>query len=131
MDDHTKNHSQFLIFSHLIFVCKYRKKLLALYGNETKKRVEEIGAKSDVSFEAMEVDQDHLHCLVKSEPRISPLAIVRRWKQESTIRLWQAHESELKRHDWSERTFWSDGYFCCTLGNASQEAIRHYSANQG
>ena len=30
----------------------------------------------------MEVDQDHMHCLVKSEPGISPLAIVRRLKQE-------------------------------------------------
>ncbi|MFL5626842.1 MAG: transposase [Ktedonobacteraceae bacterium] len=44
---------------------------------------------------------------------------------------WRAHESELKRHDWRARTFWSDGYFCCTLGNASQEAIRHSIAKQG
>ena len=131
MDDDTKNHAKFLILSHLIFVCKYRKKLLIRYGNEVKKLFEEIAASSDCSFEAMEVDQDHIHCLVKSEPRISPVAIVRKLKQESTFRLWKTYGAELKRHFWKEKTFWSDGYFCCTVGNASQETIRHYIESQG
>ncbi len=80
MDYDAKNHAKFLILSHLIFVCKYRKKAAILYGNETKKIFEEIAATPDFSFETMEADQDHIHCLVKSEPRISPLAIVRRLK---------------------------------------------------
>ena len=92
---------------------------------------EEISAKSDFVFEEMEVDQDHIHCLVKSEPGVSPLAIVRRLKQESTIRIWRTYETELKKHFWKERTFWSDGYFCCTIGNASQEVIRRYIESQG
>jgi putative transposase len=77
------------------------------------------------------VDQDHIHCEVASEARISPLAIVRKLKQESTIQLWQRHEKEVKKHFWKERTFWSDGYFCCTIGNASQETIRQDSESQG
>jgi len=96
-----------------------------------KKLFEEIAASSDFSFETMEVDQDHIHCLVKSEPRISPLASVRKLKQESTFRLWKTYETELKRHFWKEKTFWSDGYFCCTVGNASQETIRHSIESQG
>lgn len=131
MDDSAKNHAKFLILYHLIFVCKYRKKLLIRYGDETKRIFEDIATRSDFSFAAMEVDQDHIHCLVKSEPRLSPLAIVRRLKQESTVRLWRAHERELKRHFWKERTFWSDGYFCCTIGNASQETIKKYIESQG
>lgn len=63
MDYHSKNHAKFLILYHLIFVCKYRKSLLASF--------------------------------------------------------------------WKERTFWSDRYFCCSVGNASQEAIRQYIATQG
>src|SRR5712691_817559 len=98
MDYDTKNHAEFLILSHLIFVCKYRKSLLTRYGDETKRIFEVIATHSDFSFETMEVDPDHIHCLVKSEPRISPLAIVRRLKQESTIQLWRAHERELKKH---------------------------------
>jgi putative transposase len=107
-----------------LFACT-EKKLLILYSDETKKIFEGVAAKSDFSFETMEVDQDHIHRLVKSEPRISPLAIVSRLKQESSIQLWPLHERELKRH------FWSDGYFCCTVGNASQETIRNYIESQG
>jgi putative transposase len=153
MEYESKAHSKFLLLSHLIFVCKYRKKLssdprddayveaitsfpagntyLIRYGDETKRIVEDSATRSDFSFEAMEVGQDHIHYLVKSEPRLSPLAIVRRLKQESTVRLWRAHERELQRHFWKERTFWSDGYFCCTIGNASQETIRQYIESQG
>jgi putative transposase len=59
------------------------------------------------------------------------MAIVRTLKQASTIQLWQRHEKALKKHFWKERTFWSDGYFCCTIGNASQETIRQYIESQG
>jgi putative transposase len=59
------------------------------------------------------------------------LAIVRRLKQESTFQLWKSYEADLKQYFWKERTFWSDGYFCGTIGNASQEAIGHSIANQG
>jgi putative transposase len=77
------------------------------------------------------VDQDPIHCLVKSEPRLSPLAVVRKLKHESTIQLWQRHKQVLKKHFWKERTFWSNGYFCCTIGNASQETIRQSIESQG
>jgi len=46
-----------------------------------QKNFEEIAAKPHFSFEAIEVDQDHIHCLVKSEPKLSPLSIVRRLKR--------------------------------------------------
>ena len=104
MDYESTAHAKYLILYHLIFVCKYRKKLLVAYGQEVKQIFEEIATKSDFSFEALEVEQDHLHCLVKSNPRLSPLAIVRRLKQESTFRLWQRHEKELQRHFWKERS---------------------------
>lgn len=59
MDYQSKNHAKFLILYHLIFVCKYRKKLLIFYGNEVKRMFEEIAVHSDFSFVALEVDQDH------------------------------------------------------------------------
>ena len=130
MDYETNTHAKFLLLYHMIFVCKYRKKLLIRYGDETKRIFEDSATRSNFSFEVMEGDQDHIHCLVKSEPRISPLSMVRRLKQESTIQLWQAHERELRRHFWRERTFWSDGYFCCTIANASQETIRQSIESQ-
>lgn len=131
MESESTAHRKDLLLSHLIFVCKYRKKLLVVYGEEVKRIFEGIAAKSDCSFEALEVDHDHVHGLVKSQPHLSPLAIVRRWKQESTFQHRLRHEKELQTHFWKERTFWSDGYFCCTVGNANQETIRRYIEQQG
>lgn len=108
----SKTHARFLILDHLIFVRKYRKKLLVFYGDEVKRLFEEIATRSDFAFEALEVDQDHIHCLVKSEPRMSPLAIVRRLKQESTVQLWQRHEKALKKLFWKENTLAREVKIC-------------------
>ena len=78
MEYESTAHAKYLILYHLIFVCKYRKKLLVVYGEEMKQIFEEIAATSDFSFETLEVDQDHLHCLGIRKPVLSPVAIVRR-----------------------------------------------------
>ena len=126
----TKNHSKFLITYHVIFVVKYRKKLLDLYGDKIKNLVLEIAEQSDFVISELEVDRDHLHLMIESVPKLSPLQIVRRLKQESTVRLWKLYP-ELKKHFWNEKIFWSDGYFCCSIGNASIETVRKYIESQG
>ena len=115
---------------HIIFVVKYRKKLLKKYGDDIKQFVFEIAKKSDFDIREMEVDKDHIHLMISSIPKISPLQIVKRLKQETTIRIWKLHP-ELKQHFWKEKTFWSDGYFCCSIGNASIETVRKYIEEQG
>ena len=37
----------------------------------------------------MEMGKDHIHLLVKIKPTVSTLAIIRKLKQETTIRLWK------------------------------------------
>jgi putative transposase len=129
-DDKTLNHSKFLLIYHIIFVIKYRKKLLKKYGNEIKQFVFEIAKESDFDIQEMEVDKDHLHLMVTSVPKVSPLQIVRKLKQETTVRIWKQHP-ELKKRFWKEKTFWRDGYFCCSIGNASIETVRKTIEEQG
>lgn len=79
----------------------------------------------------MEVDNDHIHLLIDSVPNISATQIVRKLKQESTISVWKRFPKILSKHFWKERTFWTDGYFISTTGQASEETIRKYIENQG
>lgn len=44
---------------------------------------------SDFNIEVMETDKDHIHMMICSEPKLSPLQIVRRLKQMSTIAIWK------------------------------------------
>jgi len=37
----------------------------------------------------------------------------------------------LVQHFWKERTFWSDGYFACSIRNVSKEIIQKYIQTQG
>ena len=124
-----KNHSKFLLLYHFIFVIKYRKQIINSYPiKDIFKQIEE---KQNFKILKMETDKDHIHLLIETEPKISPLQIVKRLKQLSTIWLWKRFKETLKKEFWKEHTFWSDGYFVCSIGNISEKTIRKYIDEQG
>ena len=125
------NHSKYNIKYHLIFVCKYRKKLLIKYGEEIKQIMKDISYKYDFGILEIEVDKDHIHMMIESEPKLSPLMIVRVLKQQSTQIIYGRHRNELKKQFWKENTFWTDGYFCSSIGEVSSETLKRYIENQG
>ncbi len=128
----SKNHSKFLIKYHIILVCKYRKQLLVgAVEYDMKKIMRHISEMSDFDIEVMETDKDHLHLMVRSEPKLSPLQIVRRLKQMSTSAVWKKYGDFLRHNFYKEHTFWTDGYFVSSIGNVSQETIKKYIENQG
>ena len=127
----SKNHSKFILTYHIIFVCKYRKKLLINYREDVKQIMYDISKRYDSDIKEMEVDKDHIHMMISSVPKISPLQIVRVLKQQSTIQIWRRYASELKKQYWKENTFWTDGYFCSTIGEVSSKTLKHYIQNQG
>lgn len=128
----SKNHSKFLIKYHIILVCKYRKQLLVgAVEYDMKKIMRHISEMSDFDIEVMETDKDHLHMMVRSEPKLSPLQIVRRLKQMSISAVWKKYGDFLRHNFYKEQTFWTDGYFVSSIGNVSQETIKKYIENQG
>ena len=133
MDYVSRNHSKYLLMCHLIFVCKYRKKLLVRYDKEIKKLFYDIAEEKDLNIIEMEVDKDHIHTLVQYPPTKSILEIVRCFKQMSTYIIWRQNNNQiyLKKHFWKENTFWSDGYFACSIGNVSKEIIEKHIQEQG
>ena len=96
-----------------------------------KKIMRHISEMSDFDIEVMETDKDHLHMMVRSEPKLSPLQIVRRLKQMSTSAVWKKYRDFLRHNFYKEQTFWTDGYFVSSIGNVSQETIKKYIENQG
>jgi len=110
---------------------KYRKQLLiGCIGEFVKKSVLLISEQSDFEVEEIEVDKDHIHILLKISPRFSLGQHVRRIKQQTTRLLWTEF-TFLKKQFWLENTFWSDGYFVCSVGNASAEVLQKYIQEQG
>ena len=124
----TKNHSKFLLQYHFIFVVKYRKKIISKFP--IKNILLSIKGKN-FTIETLEIDKDHIHFLIRAEPKLSPLQVVRKLKQESTVILWKRYSKILEKHFWKERTFWSNGYFVSTIGNVSEQTLRKYIDEQG
>ena len=128
----TTNRAKHNLKVHLILVCKYRKRLLI--GNmkeEIKNIIYEIESKSDFNIIEMESDIDHIHIMLQHIPRISISSIINRIKSITTHRIWEKHSNYLQKQFWKEKTFWSDGYFVCSVGEASPKTIQNYIANQG
>ena len=93
--------------------------------------MQSIASNSDFEIEIFESDIDHIHFLIRYIPRLSVTSIVRKLKQESTVAIWKLQKNILSKNFWKEHTFWSDGYFVCSIGEASPETVRQYILSQG
>ena len=128
----SKNHSKFSIKYHIILSTKYRRKILrGKLKQDIKTIIINTSSRYDFKIDILESDEDHLHILVDSVPKLSPLTIVRILKQISTVDIWKLHPSKLKQYYWREKTLWADGYFVCSCGDASTETIKKYIESQG
>ena len=93
--------------------------------------VSDLDINENVDIEVMETDINHVHFLIRYIPRLSIAQIVRRLKQESTRQIWLLHPTILRKQYWYQHLLWSDGYFVCSIGEASPETVRQYILSQG
>jgi putative transposase len=91
------SHDKYLLQYHLIFVCKYRKKLLInqYIANDIKRLSREICFKHNVSIKYMEVDKDHIHYMIETRPNINLSDFVRTMKSYTTYHIWQKYSAYL------------------------------------
>lgn len=129
----SKNHSKYLLQYHLIFVCKYRKKLLSSnsISNDIKHLSKEICMRHNVNIAYMETDKDHIHYMIETEPNINLSNLVRTMKSYTTYHIWRKYHNYLSKCFWKEHTFWIDGYFICSVGNVSEKILKESIENQG
>ena len=45
-------------------------------------------------------------------------------KSYTTYYIWKRYPDYLRKHFWKEHTFWTDGYFVCSVGNVSEEMLK-------
>ena len=129
----SKNRHKYLLQYHIIFVCKYRKKLLVSrqISDDIKQFSYEICQRHSVIIRYMETDKDHIHYMIETEPTMSISKIVNLMKSYTTYHIWKRYPQYLRKQFWKEHTFWRDGYFACSVGNVSEEMLKKYIENQG
>lgn len=127
----TYNHAKVHIRYHLIFTTKFRRNCLDGIKEDLLEILKGIEKRSHFRLIHITIGADHIHLFVKSRPSISIEQIVRRLKQITTSEIWKKHEEYLRQFYWKRRKLWSNGYFCSTVGEMSEETVIKYISNQG
>ena len=130
MDQYMKNsHAVFDIKYHVIWVTKYRYKVLeGRIAYRTRELIRQGCEARKVTILQGSVGKDHIHLLLSCPPSMAPSKIMQYLKGRSS-RLLQDEFPELKKRYWGQH-LWARGYFCATVGTVTEEIIRNYIANQ-
>jgi len=123
----SNNNVVFSCSYHVVWVTKYRKKLL---GGEIESRLkaicEEVADECQFKIQEMECDRDHIHLLVDVDPQFGIHKAIKRMKGRSSRVLRQEFLVLRQRLP----TLWTNSYFVCTVGGAPMAVIKQYIETQ-
>ena len=125
----TNNHSVFLLNYHLVFVVKYRKKVINdAISNRLREIFENICVNYNIEVIEWNDDLDHIHILFKGHPKSELSKFINAYKSASS-RLIKKEFPEIKKQLWKEY-FWSRSFCLVTTGGAPLSVIKQYIENQ-
>jgi len=128
MDSSSLSHTKWKCQYHIVFIPKYRRKVL--YG-KIKTDVREILKKlckyRNVEIIEGAVCADHVHLCISIPPKLSVAEFMGYLKGKSALMIYDAHPDQGSK--WN-RTFWARGYYVATVGNITEEAIKKYIQEQ-
>lgn len=125
---HTSSSVSVLIY-HLVWVTKYRNKAL---DKETRKlldqKIRDICQENSCQVEALTVMPNHVHLEVVMPPWLSVTVLIKKLK--GTTARWLFKVKPELREQFYHHHLWSPSYFARTVGNCSEETIKHYVETQ-
>ena len=120
-------HSVSDLKSHLVFVTKYRQKVLTEEGLELiEKSFNEVSKTMGFSILEFNGEEDHIHLLIQYPPKLSISGIVNSLKGVSSRKYGQANLQKPK----NRKSLWSPSYFASSVGGANLETLKTYIQNQ-
>ena len=128
MDDQSLAHSRYNCTYHIVFIPKYRRKVM--FGElrvEIGRILGEVCRMEGVTIIKAATLPDHVHMYVSIPPKESVAKTIGRIKGKSTLMLFDRHPEYRQKYD---RHFWARGYYCETIGNVNEETIKKYIAEQ-
>ena len=105
-------HSVYNVSYHITWIPKYRKKILEGPIKESlKMHLLQKAHEINISIEAFEIMDDHVHLFIKANPNIKISYIVKHLKGYSSYKLRNEYPY-LKRY----KSLWTHSYYCETIG---------------
>lgn len=122
-------HAAYCLHVHIVFVTKYRRRILGELHLEAFRRAAERVC-SDFEAELVECDgeADHIHMLITYPPKVQISRLVNSLKAVTSRRL--RNEFADLRGAYSKPILWSRSYFAGSCGGAPLEVIADYVRHQ-
>ena len=115
---------------HFVWIPKYRHKVfIEPYRGKLKDIIQKIGYDYNIEIVELEIPVDHIHMVVRSEPKVSPSQIMQIIKSISARKFFSLCPEIKKKYFWGGK-LWTQSYFVETIGNANENTIRAYVQNQ-
>jgi putative transposase len=115
---------------HFVWIPKYRHKIFVEpYRGSLKEILYKIGYDYNVDIVELEIPVDHIHMVVKSEPKRCPSEIMQIMKSISARNFFKVYPDIKKKYFWGGK-LWTQSFFVETIGNANDKTIREYVRNQ-
>ena len=128
MDSKSLSHSKWKCQYHIVFIPKYRKKVLYGQVRQDVREIINILCKyKGVEIISGAVCSDHVHLSVSIPPKISISNFMGYLKGKSTLMIYDRHPQLQNKWD---KAFWARGYYVATIGNVTEEAIKKYIEEQ-
>ena len=122
-------HSAYNLHVHLVFITKYRKKVLAdNHRQYFKEVVAEICKDFGAELKECNGEADHVHMLIQYPPTVQLSKMVNNLKSVTSRRM-RANFIDL-RAAYNKPVLWSRSYFAGSCGGAPLEIIKQYIQNQ-
>jgi putative transposase len=123
------SHNLFLLHVHVVWITKYRKKVLTgEVSLALREELKKICKSETVEIIRGHVSSDYVHLFLSYPPKICLSKLVQRLKGASAHKLLMQFQS-LQKQYWG-RHLWARGYFCCSSGNITDEMIMKYIEDQ-
>ncbi len=128
MDNTSLSHSKYNCTYHIVFIPKYRRKVM--FGN-LRKEIGEILGKV-CKMEGVKIIKaatlpDHVHMYVSIPPKECVSKKVGRIKGKSALMIFDRHPEYREKYN---RHFWARGYYVETVGNVNEATIIKYIQEQ-
>jgi len=130
MENYRKgSHSVYDLKYHIVWITKYRKKVLVGSVSErVRELIRQICKSNEIEILKGHVSKDHIHLLVSVPPQLSVSKVVQYLKGKTSIKLLQEYK-HLQKEFWG-RHVWARGYFAASSGNITDEMIMEYINKQ-
>lgn len=129
MDVRKGRHCVSNLHAHLVFVTKYRYKVIEPYMHENLEAImEKVCEEFETKLVEFNGDGDYIHLLIEYPPKVALSKLVNSLKGVSSRKIKRHHPEIANRY--FKGALWSASYFAGSCGGAPIEIVKKYIENQ-